>query len=238
MSRALGPPVDSPTAQPPTASTLTGRTVRLERLTPAHAAPLFALVGNTADPTQVAVWDYMPEGPFANYAAFEQMIISHAKSTDPYFFAIIGPGSTGPDGDEVLGYISLMSIVPAQLRLEIGHVVFSPRLQRSTAATEIVFLLLKYSFESGYRRVEWKCNSLNEGSKRAAGRFGFVYEGTFRQHMVVKGRNRDTAWFSMVREEWEGGVRAGFEGWLGEGNFDELGRQKGRLERFIKRGYI
>lgn len=231
MSRPLGSPVSSPPAQTPSASILTGRTVRLERLTPAHAEPLSALVGDSKDPTQAAVWDYMPEGPFADYAAFRAMIESHSRSTDPYFFAVLAS-----DAETVLGYISLMSIAPAHFRLEIGHVLFSPRMQRSTAATEVVYLLLKYAFESGYRRVEWKCNSLNEGSKRAAVRFGFSYEGTFRQHMVIKGRNRDTAWFSMLRDEWEEGVRAGFEAWLSEGNFDQLGRQKGRLEGFMKRG--
>ncbi|KAH8424233.1 GNAT family N-acetyltransferase [Aspergillus melleus] len=238
MSRPLGPPVLSPPAQPPSASTLHGRTVRLERLAPAHAEQLYALVGDNQDPTQVAVWDYIPDGPFADYAAFCDFIESHSKSTDPYFFAIISSADrAGNSEDEkVLGYIALMSIVPEQLRLEIGHVIFSPRMQRTTVATEVVYLLLKYAFETGYRRVEWKCNSLNEGSQKAARRFGFTYEGTFRQHMIVKGRNRDTAWFSMVREEWEGGVRGGFEVWLDEGNFDEFGRQRERLEEFLKGG--
>lgn len=125
-----------------------------------------------------------------------------------------------------------MSIVPEQLRLEIGWVLFSPALQRTTGATEASYLLLKYAFEElGYRRVEWKCNALNEGSRRAAERLGFVFEGVFRQHMVVKGRNRDTAWFSMLREEWDcRGVKEALEDWLAEDNFDESGAQRRSLE--------
>ncbi|KAI9037126.1 GNAT family N-acetyltransferase [Aspergillus affinis] len=210
MSRPLGSPVLSPPTQPPSAATLHG---------------------------QPSAWtcDYIPHGLFAKYAAFYDQIVAHSKSTDPYVFAIIAtqPAADGAadndsgDNEQVLGYIALMSIVPEHLRLEIRHVIFSPRMQRSTVATEVIYLLLKYTFETGYRRVEWKVNSLNEGSHKAARWFRFTFEGTFRQHMVVKGRNRDTAWYSMVR--------GGFEGWLDEGNFDEFGRLKESLEEFIKR---
>ncbi|KAE8393155.1 acyl-CoA N-acyltransferase [Aspergillus alliaceus] len=124
-----------------------------------------------------------------------------------------------------------MSIVPEHLRCEIGWVLFSPGLQRTTGATEAAFLLLWYVFEElGYRRVEWKCNNLNGGSKRAAVRLGFTFEGVFREHMVVKGENRDTAWFSLLRREWEGAVREAFVGWLDGANFDEMGRQRRGLE--------
>lgn len=116
--------------------------------------------------------------------------------------------------------------------IEVGSILYAPALQRTPAATEVQYLLARYVFETlGFRRYEWKCNDLNGPSKRAAGRLGFVYEGLFRRHMVLKGRSRDTAWFSVVDEEWEG-VKRGFEGWLDEGNFDGEGRQRRRLEEF------
>jgi RimJ/RimL family protein N-acetyltransferase len=124
-----------------------------------------------------------------------------------------------------------MNIVPSHRTIEIGHVLFSPVLQRTTAATESIYLLMKHCFEDlNYRRVEWKANDLNEPSKRAALRLGFVFEGVFRKHMVVKGRNRDTAWFSVTDDEWEGGVKGGLEKWLENANFDESGLQLRKLE--------
>jgi RimJ/RimL family protein N-acetyltransferase len=122
-----------------------------------------------------------------------------------------------------------MSIVPQHRVIEVGHIVFTAALQRTTAATEAIYLLARYAFdELGYRRLEWKCNSENEPSRRAAVRFGFTYEGTFRQHMIIKGRNRDTAWYSMLDGDWPERKRS-FERWLEPGNFDEQGRQKQRL---------
>ncbi|KAA8646460.1 hypothetical protein EYZ11_000269 [Aspergillus tanneri] len=224
-SQPVGPPVHLPQPQFPSPSVLHGRTVRLERLRPDHAHGLYPFLGDGNDQLQRAAWAYYADGPFHNFADFQTFITSHSESTDPYFFAIV---NTEDEEEKVTGYISLLSIVPSHYRLEIGHVLFAPTMQRTTGATEAIYLLLKYAFEAGYRRVEWKCNSLNEGSARAAKRFGFTYEGLFRQHMVVKGRNRDSMYFSMLREEWDR-VRRGMEAWLDKGNFD-AGRQKKRLE--------
>jgi RimJ/RimL family protein N-acetyltransferase len=133
-----------------------------------------------------------------------------------------------------MGIVCLMNIVPSNRCFEIGHVVFSPLLQRTTAATEAIYLLMKHCFEDlNYRRVEWKANNLNEPSKRAAVRLGFVPEGIFRKHMIVKGRNRDTAWFSVVDDEWAV-VKGGLEGWLEKGNFDGEGKQVRKLEEIRK----
>ncbi|KNG86628.1 GNAT family acetyltransferase [Aspergillus nomiae NRRL 13137] len=211
---------------------LQGRTIDLIHLSPSHAEALWPLVGGTSDPNKASTWTYLPEGPYpeADFDKFQASVTTKCSSTDPLFYAIVDKSQ------QVLGWITLMSIVPEQLRLEIGWVLFSPALQRTTGATEASYLLLKYAFEElGYRRVEWKCNALNEGSKRAAERLGFVFEGVFRQHMVVKGRNRDTAWFSMLKEEWDSrGVKEALEGWLAEENFDESGAQRRGLEGIKK----
>ena len=140
------------------------------------------------------------------------------------FFAIVDLASGAASG-----MASYLNIVPANGCIEIGHIWFAPPLQKTRAATEAIFLMIRHAFEDlAYRRVEWKCNSLNEASKRAARRFGFTYEGTFRQHMVIKGRNRDTAWFAMLDHEWPA-IRAAFERWLDPDNFDAAGRQRKSL---------
>ena len=147
-----------------------------------------------------------------------------ARSSDPLFFAIVDP-ATG----EAAGMASYLNIVPANGCIEIGHIWFAPPLQRTRAATEAIFLLMRHVFDDlRYRRLEWKCDALNAPSRRAAGRFGFTYEGTFRQHMIVKGRNRDTAWFALLDRDWPT-VRAAFERWLAPGNFDPGGRQRSAL---------
>jgi RimJ/RimL family protein N-acetyltransferase len=134
------------------------------------------------------------------------------------------------------GMASYLNIVPAMGCIEIGHIWFAPPLQKTRAATEAIFLMIRHAFEDlAYRRVEWKCDSLNEASRRAARRFGFSYEGTFRQHMVVKGRNRDTAWFSLLDREWPR-VRKGFERWLAPENFDGEGRQRQSLAALMPSG--
>ncbi|KAE8135636.1 acyl-CoA N-acyltransferase [Aspergillus pseudotamarii] len=228
MTTPLGDSVNQPSAQPPTPKKLQGRTIDLIHLSPSHTEALWSLVGGTSDPTKASAWTYLPEGPYpeTDFDKFQVSVTTKCNSTDPLFYAIVDKTQ------KVLGWITLMSIVPEQLRLEIGWVLFSPALQRTTGASEASYLLLKYAFEElGYRRVEWKCNALNKGSRRAAERLGFVFEGVFRQHMVVKGRNRDTAWFSMLREEWDGrGVKEALEGWLAEDNFDESGAQRRGLE--------
>ncbi|KAL4868397.1 hypothetical protein BDV12DRAFT_209225 [Aspergillus spectabilis] len=231
--RPLGEIVTVPEATPPSRVTLVGRTVKLVPLTVQHADELFPLVNN-GHPDQTALWDYIPDGPFDTLPELQTDFEKREKSSDPVFFAIIdtrpvNDNETSTSG-KPLGYLAFMNISPEHRRLEIGHVMFSLPLQRTVGATEAVYLLLRHSIEDlGYRRVEWKCNALNAGSKRAAARFGFQYEGTFRQHFVVKGRNRDTAWFSILKDEWVG-IKRGLEGWLDERNFDEGGRQRRRLE--------
>ncbi|KAE8147223.1 acetyltransferase, GNAT family [Aspergillus avenaceus] len=220
---SLGKPVALPPARSPTGTTLEGRTVKLEHLSPAHAEDLFAAVCNKDH-----IWTYFPDGPFHenDRDAFQSSIVAKSNSTDPLFYAVIDRQQNRP-----VGYSSYLRIVPEHMSIEIGWVLFSPTLQRTTAATEVIYLLIKHAFEDlGYRRVEWKCDSLNGPSNRAAARFGFTFEGIFRQHMVAKGRNRDTAWYSMLKDEWDGkGLKRAFETWLGEENFDE-GKQKESLE--------
>ncbi|KAL6233609.1 hypothetical protein BDW75DRAFT_184695 [Aspergillus navahoensis] len=230
-NRPVGAIVQLPVAAHPTQTTLTGRTINLVPLSVTHADELFPLVNNT-NPTQTALWDYIPDGPYDDVAHLRADFVTKAPSTNPIFFAIIDSRPSRPTTGKAIGYIALMSISPEHRRIEIGHVIFTKVLQRTTGATEAVYLLLRHAIEElGYRRVEWKCNALNEGSRRAALRLGFQFEGVFRQHMVVKGRNRDTAWFSIVREEWMG-LKKAFEGWLDEGNFDANGAQRTRLEEF------
>lgn len=216
-------PADWKGAPAPTAGLIEGRFIRLEKLDPArHGDGLWqALEGPGADPK---LWDYLPYGPFPERAAFDAWLNNHALNSDPYFFSVIDRAS----GD-VQGILSLMSIVPAQGRIEIGHVTFGAPMQRSPKSTEAVYLLARHSFELGYRRLEWKCNNANARSKYAAERLGFSFEGVFRQHMVVKGQNRDTAWYSILDGEWPT-VGAGFEAWLSEGNQAGSGQLKGLAE--------
>ncbi|WP_416364722.1 GNAT family N-acetyltransferase [Pseudomonas sp. NFX183] len=212
-------PADWKGVPAPTVQVLEGRFIRLEKLDPArHGDGLFrALEGPGADPK---LWDYLPYGPFPERAAFDAWLNNHAQHSDPYFFSVIDRQS-----GEVQGILSLMSIVPAQGRIEIGHVTFGASMQRSPKSTEAVYLLAKHAFEQGYRRLEWKCNNANARSKYAAQRLGFSFEGVFRQHMVVKGQNRDTAWYSILDSEWPT-LGAGFEAWLSEANQHGSGQLK------------
>jgi RimJ/RimL family protein N-acetyltransferase len=210
-------------APAPTATLLEGRFIRLERLDPArHGDELFAaLEGPGADPK---LWDYLPYGPFPERSTFDAWLNNHAAASDPYFFSVVDRAS-----GQVQGILSLMSIVPAQGRIEIGHVTFGAPMQRSPRSTEAVYLLAKHSFDLGYRRLEWKCNNGNARSKYAAERLGFSFEGVFRQHMVVKGQNRDTAWYSILDGEWPA-IAAGFEQWLSDDNQTSDGQVKGLVE--------
>ena len=203
----------------PTVQRLEGRFIRLEKLDPArHGDDLFnALQGPGADPK---LWDYLPYGPFPERSTFDAWLNNHAAHNDPYFFSVIDR-ATG----QVQGILSLMSIVPEQGRIEIGHVTFGAPMQRSPKSTEAVYLLAKHAFEQGYRRLEWKCNNANARSKYAAERFGFSFEGVFRQHTVVKGKNRDTTWYSIIDSEWPK-IGAGFEEWLSEANQSGSGQLK------------
>lgn len=178
------------------------------------AAELFAITHGSPDIE--ALWDYLPYGPFASANAMRDWLLSMQKSDDPLFFTVFDQKKRS------VGNLSLMSVAPGHGRAEIGHVWYAPIVQRTKVNTESVFLLLSYLFdELGYRRAEWKCNNRNEASKKAALRLGFQYEGLFRQHLVVKGENRDTAWFSMLDNEWPR-YRANFRRWLYEDDSPSL----------------
>ncbi len=213
----IGLPVaDLIPARRPGPATLKGRYGRLEKLRPDHAAELWrAFAGHDR------AWTYIStDGPFANADEFAAFIAMRAAAEDPYAYAIVDLA------DQAVGYATLLRIVPDMRVIEVGHVLYSPALQRTPLGTETQYLLARYVFETlGYRRYEWKCDALNAASRRAALRYGFVYEGTFRQYMIAKGRNRDTAWFSMLDNEWPA-RKANFERWLAAENFDAEGRQK------------
>eukprot|EP00644_Phytophthora_capsici_P018918 jgi/Phyca11/133110/e_gw1.325.6.1 len=169
-----------------------------------------------------ARWTYMPYGPFPTLKEFETWCASAEASRDPQFYAIIVNG-------HVVGFISYLRIDPSNGVIEVGHVFYSPSLAKTRAATEVMYLLAANAFQLGYRRFEWKCDSLNVPSRNAAARYGFTFEGTFRQVVVYKSRNRDTSWFSIIDKDWTGGLKSVFERWLKANNFDENGQQKLKL---------
>jgi RimJ/RimL family protein N-acetyltransferase len=207
-------------AERPGPVVLTGHYGRVEKLDPGrHGVHLWEALRD-APP---ALWAYMSYGPFADADTFQTWLNGRATPEDPYTYAIVAP-----DG-RALGLASLMAIRPDMGVIEVGHIVYAPALQRTRLGTEAQYLLARYVFETlGYRRYEWKCNAVNAASRRAAERYGFSFEGIFRQHMVVKGRNRDTAWFAMLDGEWPS-RKAAFERWLAPANFDNDGRQRTSL---------
>ena len=211
----VGEPVDATPSPLPGPVTLQGRTGRVERLAQHHADSLWEQVKD-AD----VIWTYIAgSGPFAGRAAYDAWLDKRIAAQDPYAYAII-------DRDErVVGTATLMSIRPAMRVIEAGSIVYSPALQRTPLGTEAQYLLARYAIEDlRYRRYEWKCDSLTAPSRRAALRYGFQFEGIFRQHLISNGRNRDTAWFSILDGDWP--VRkAAFERWLDPKNFDAKGRQ-------------
>jgi RimJ/RimL family protein N-acetyltransferase len=191
-------------ARPPR-TVLEGSFVSLEPIDPErHAEALFA-AGHGSPPAE-ALWTYMPYGPFEDEAAMRAWLETLPGSEDPLFFAVVRDGSA-------VGMTSFLNIDTAMRRLELGHIWFGPSAQRTEANTESAFLMLGWAFAAGYRRAEWKCDALNARSRAAAERLGFTFEGVFRRHMIVKGRNRDTAWFSIVDVEWPA-VRARLGSWL------------------------
>jgi RimJ/RimL family protein N-acetyltransferase len=213
----IGMPVaDASPAPRPGPVTLKGRYGRLEKLRPNHATDLWAAFAG-----HDRVWTYIAgDGPFATFEEFSPFVAMRAAANDPYAYAIVDPS------DRAVGYVTLLRVVPEHRVIEVGHVLYSPALQRTALGTETQYLLARYVFETlGYRRYEWKCDALNAPSRRAALRYGFVYEGTFRQYMIAKGRNRDNAWYSMLDSEWPA-RKANFERWLAVENFDADGRQK------------
>jgi len=202
---------------------LVGATVRLEPIDPAnHAAALFA-ASHEIDGGK-AVFRYLPYGPFAGVDDFKPWLEQCASSNDPLFVAILEGETAVPKG-----MASFMRMAPEHGVIEIGHIWFAPSIQRTRQATEAIYLMTRYAFDDlGYRRLEWKCDAQNEPSRRAAERFGFKFEGVFRQHLVVKDRNRDTAWFSILDGEWPV-IQTAFEAWLAPDNFDAGGRQRQSL---------
>ena len=207
----------------PSLEPLEGERVRLVSVDPAaHLESLFALSHGAAETE--ALWTYMPYGPFGDRAAMAAWLEGCAGAKDPRFVAVYDKAR-----ERASGMASFLNINPAHGSIEIGHIWFAPPLQRTPAATEALFLMMRHAFdELGNRRLEWKCNALNEASRRAALRLGFRFEGVFHQHMVVKSLNRDTAWFSILDHEWPS-LRANFEAWLAPENFDAEGRQKQSL---------
>jgi RimJ/RimL family protein N-acetyltransferase len=205
--RPVGDPVRGPAARRPGREPRVGRFVRLAPVDPAGDAESLWRATHDGSDAAEAVWTYLAYGPFADAAAMRAWLETLVPSDDPLFLTV--HADAGPSG-----VVSFMSIEPEMRRIELGHIWYAPAAQRSEANTETVFLMLREAFEDlGYRRVEWKCDALNARSRAAAERLGFTFEGVFRQHMIVKGRNRDTAWFSIVDDEWPE-LRAAFERWL------------------------
>ena len=200
-----------------------GRYARLEPLDArTHAAELYA--ASHADATARCLWDFMSYGPFDREEEFRAWLRDCSATADPLFFAV-RDRRTGRAG----GMVSYLNIHPKPGTIEVGHIWFGPSLQNTAAATEALGLLLGHAFDDlGYRRLEWKCNALNAASRRASVRLGFLFEGIFYQHMIVKGRNRDTAWFSILDGEWPR-LRANLAAWLAPENFDADGRQRTSL---------
>jgi RimJ/RimL family protein N-acetyltransferase len=216
----VGPPVDATPAPPPGPVTLSGRFGSVSKLDAARdAADLWqAFKGHDT------IWTYISRhGPFPDQATFTTWLAERATVNDPYAFTVRDPNG------RAVGLVALLEIRPAMRVIEVGFIVYSPALQRTPLATETQYLLARYVFETlGYRRYEWKCDTLNAPSRRAALRFGFAFEGIFRQHMITKGRSRDTAYFSMLDHEWPARKQS-FERWLAPDNFDADGRQKQSL---------
>lgn len=223
----IGHPVPDWTPPPhPPRETLVGRFCRVEPLDPdRHAADLHA--ANAAD-TDGRSWTYMPYGPFESLASYRAWMETSCRGDDPLFFAVV-PLETG----KAAGVASYLRITPASGSIEVGHIHYSPSLSRTPAATEAMFLLMQQAFALGYRRYEWKCDALNAASRAAACRLGLVYEGTFRQATVYKGRNRDTAWYAAVDRQWPA-LGAAFSRWLSPENFDAEGRQRIRLSELTE----
>ncbi|MDH6233415.1 RimJ/RimL family protein N-acetyltransferase [Mesorhizobium soli] len=209
----------------PERKVLEGRYVRLEPLDPAkHGDGLFAA---SSVPDAADRFRWLPEYSPETREGFQPWLDKAKASEDPLYFTVIDKAS-----GEIAGRQTLMRIDPANGVIEIGNIYWGPLISRKPAATEAQFLFMQYAFdELGYRRYEWKCNNANQPSKRAAERFGFKFEGIFRQHLVVKGKNRDTAWYSVIDGEWPALKRA-YENWLDPDNYDADGRQKKRLEDF------
>ena len=226
-ARAVGADVDWRPAQRPARSELRGTHVLLRPLDADRDAE--ALYAQSHPPAaNPDLWTYLPNGPYRDSAELRDALRIAQASEDPLFFTLVLLPAEGP-----AGVASYLRITPEHGVIEIGHIWFGASLRRTTAATEAIYLLAVHAFDDlGYRRLEWKCDSLNQPSRRAAERFGFRFEGVFRHHMVVKGRNRDTAWFAITDDEWPA-VRAGFRAWLSPHNLNGAGGQRRTLGELI-----
>lgn len=208
-------------SQLPARENIEGRFCRLEPLEPErHAADLHA--ANSLD-TEGRIWSYLPYGPFDTIGGYRAWMEQTCSGNDPLFYAVVDQTT-----NSAVGVASYLRIDPGNGSIEVGHINYSPALQHTPAATEAMYLMMKQVFELGYRRYEWKCNALNEPSRVAARRLGFSFEGVFRQAAVVKGRNRDTAWYAMIDKDWPA-LSEAFLRWLNPSNFDMQGRQRTRL---------
>jgi RimJ/RimL family protein N-acetyltransferase len=220
--RPVGAVVDPlPPGSRPDLRPLHGLWVMLEPVSATqHAKDLYESIAGHDN-----VWTWMAYGPWSDFEAFEAWLHEREAARDPWFYAVIRR-----DTGKACGMGAFMRADGANGVIEIGNIWFSPALQKTREATEAIFLMIRHCFDDlGVRRLEWKCDALNAPSRKAATRFGFSFEGIFHQHMIIKGRNRDTAWFALLDKDWHR-IRAGFERWLRPENFDEKGRQKARLQ--------
>lgn len=217
FGQPIGPSVDTTVPRPvPSTASMAGRWCTVEPLDPAvHGPALFDAYSAAPD---ARGWTYLFTGPFESTAAFSTWLHSLGGSVDPLYFVI--SDSEGP-----CGIAAYLRIAPGAPSVEVGSIHFAPRLQQTAAATESMFLMMQRAFDTGYRRYEWKCDSLNAGSRAAATRLGFSYEGDFRQAIVYKGRSRDTSWFSIIDDEWPR-LRSEFQRWLEPSNFDDTAQQR------------
>lgn len=225
--RPLGERIDWTDARRPERVALRGAHILLRPVEAASdAQPLYAISHPPAgDP---AIWTYLPDGPYESPEHLHQALMWAQSAEDYVYFTLVDLPQKRP-----LGLASYLRIAPEHGTIEIGHIWFGAQLQRTTAATEAIYLLMRHAFDDlGYRRLEWKCNALNAASRRAAERFGFTFEGVFRQHQIVKARNRDTAWYAIIDSDWPR-IRAGFQTWLDPANFDERSRQIRSLRETI-----
>lgn len=221
LGQAIGFSVNWQAKPVPSFPVLTGQYCRLEPLRLQHAKDLYTAF--TAD-QENRIWTYLPYGPFIDFPSFTTWLEKNTHSKDPFFYSILNP-----DG-RALGMASYLRIDPANGVIEVGHINFSPALQKTRAATETMYLMMRYVFEDlGYRRYEWKCDALNAPSRQAAERLGFQFEGIFRQATVYKNRNRDTAWYAILDNEWPV-LKQKFETWLAASNFDKKIWQIKKLE--------
>ena len=234
LGQPVGLALDGWTAPPlPSRSSLVGRHCRVEPLDPArHAEDLYEA---TAADVEGRIWTYLSYGPFGSRTELRSWAEAAAAREDPFFFAIVDEA----DG-RAAGVASYLRIAPAAGLIEVGNICYPPRLQRTTAATEAMVLMMRNAFELGYRRYEWKCDALNAPSIAAAERLGFSFEGVFRQATIFRGRNRDTAWFAIVDEDWEV-LKTQYERWLDPDNFNATGEQRKSLSSltapFVRRRF-